>query len=202
MAGAAWGQPEALGGSTTPPGVLMFGVPYPPHHSRLLIFIRWLLIIPQIFVLYFVTLAALLVSAIAWFAILILGRYPEGMWRFVYKWSRWNANLTAYLLMLRDDYPPFGAEGYPVQFELQQATDQSRLLIFVRWLLLIPHHLIVGVLFLGVYVVSLLAWWAILFTGHYPRGLYTFTEGVLRWSFRVHVYRLNLTDTYPPFSLD
>jgi hypothetical protein len=203
MMGVAYRGIDRIGnGINLVPGVLQLDVPYPERHSRLLIFIRGLLIIPHLFVLWLITIAALLISVVAWWAILVLGRYPTGMWDFVYKWSRWSANVFAYMLMMRDDYPPFGAHGYPVSFELTQMARQSRLLIFVRWLLLIPHLFILGLLYLAMYLGAIVAWWAILFTGHYPKGLFTFAEGVMRWSFRVHVYRMNLTDVYPPFSLE
>jgi hypothetical protein len=78
----------------------------------------------------------------------------------------------------------------------------SRLLIFVKWLLIIPHGIVLYLLSLALYVVWFIAWFAILFTGRYPRGMFDFVTGYSRWSHRVSTYVLLLTDAYPPFSLD
>jgi hypothetical protein len=78
----------------------------------------------------------------------------------------------------------------------------SRLLIFVKWLLVIPHLIVLYFLGLAAGIVWFIAWWAILITGAYPRGLFDFSVGVLRWTNRVYVYTWLLTDAYPPFSLD
>jgi hypothetical protein len=180
--------------------LLQYDVEYPQRLSRLLIFIKWLLVIPHLIVMSILGIAVFVVTVIAWFAILITGRYPRGMWEFVVKTMRWWANVGAYLTLMRDEYPPFGEGSYPVVFELSYPERLSRGLIFVKWLLVIPHQIILYFLQIAVEVVLFIAWFAILFTGRYPAGLFSFTVGYNRWQYRVYTYLLLLTDAYPPFS--
>ncbi|WP_194896119.1 DUF4389 domain-containing protein [Catenulispora pinisilvae] len=85
--------------------------------------------------------------------------------------------------------------------EFQYPENLSRGLIFVKWLLVIPHLIVLYVLFLCLGLVSFIAWFAILFTGKYPRGMWDFTTGVLRWQLRVASYMYLQHDVYPPFTL-
>ena len=185
------------------PGVLHFNVPYPERLSRLLIFVKWFLAIPHYVVLYVLLFALGITSIIAWFAILFLGYYPRGLWDFAMMVFRWSANITAYVVLLRDEYPPFsGNDGdYPVRFQMAYPERLSRLLIFVKWLLIIPHLFVLYFLGIAAAVVWVVSWFAILFTGNVPRGMFDFLVGVLRWNYRVTVYHSLLTDAYPPFSL-
>jgi len=184
------------------PGVLQFGVEYPQQSSRLLIFVRWLLVIPHVLLLYLVGMLTGVIGFVAWFAILFTGRYPRGMWDFVVMAQVWSTNVASYILMLRDEYPPFGEGTYPVQFDLVYPAQLSRGLIFVKWLLIIPHLIVLWFLGIAGFFVYILAWFAILVTGRYPRGLFRFMEGLLRWSLRVGIYSNLLTDHYPPFSME
>lgn len=183
------------------PGELIYDVRYPNRLSRLLIFVKWLLIIPHAIILYFMMIALGVVTFIAWWAILFTGRYPQGMWMFSMSVLSWSARVSAYYTLMRDEYPPFGNEPYPVRFEMIYPGRQSRLLIFVRWLMVIPHLVVLAVLGFAAGLALFMAWWAILFTGRFPRSLFDFCVGVNRWSNRVMVYLYLLTDRYPPFSL-
>lgn len=183
---------------------LRYDVEYPERLSRLLIFVKWLLVIPNILVLYVLGIVAYLATVVSWFAILFSGRYPKGLFNFVVGVLRWTANVNAYLLFMRDDYPPFtmAAGHYPVTLEVNYPERLSRWLIFVKWLLVIPNVIVLLVLGLVYYVTLIIAWFAILFTGHYPEGLFRFGVGVHRWGLRVSAYASYLlTDEYPPFSL-
>ena len=183
--------------------LLEYDVAYPERLSRWRIFVKWLLAIPHYFVLYFVGLAASVVAVIAFFAILITGRYPRGMWDFSMLYLRWYANLNAYAVMLqRDEYPPFGDGPYPVRVHLDYPETLSRWKIFVKWLLAIPHYLVLSVLGIALAFVVFVAFFAILITGKYHRGMFDFVAGVTRWTMRVNAYVLLLTDRYPPFSMD
>ncbi|MEX0801069.1 MAG: DUF4389 domain-containing protein [Dehalococcoidia bacterium] len=147
-------------------------------------------------------LAALAVAFISWFAILFTGRQPRGLWDFQNFYLRWLANATGYLALLRDEYPPFGAgdEAYPVRFDAGRFPEQrSRLSVGFRLILAIPHGIILAILSIAWWMTVIFAWFAILITGRYPRGLYEFGVGYWRWSLRVQAYMLLMRDEYPPF---
>jgi len=187
----------------SPPFPVEFDVEYPERLSRLLIFFKGLLVIPHIIVLYAVGAVAGLFTVIAWFAILFTGRYPRGMFNFVVGYYRWTYNIGAYVYLLRDEYPPFSLESsrYPVTFEVEYPERLSRLLIFVKGLLVIPNVIVLYFVLLAWMVTTFIAWFAILFSGRYPKGLFDFAVGTLRWMARVNAYVLLLRDEYPPFSL-
>src|SRR3954452_19598086 len=134
---------KALNGPDLSHPRLKYDVPYPEELSRWLIFVKWLLIIPQLFVLMFLIVAQWIITSIAWFVILITGSYSEGLWAFSLRVMRWQANVTVYSSLMRDEYPPFsGNEPYPVTFELAYPQHLSRLMIFIKWLLAIPHFVV------------------------------------------------------------
>ncbi len=126
-------------------------------------------------------------------------------------WFDWNLNITrfsvrvgAYLSLLRDEYPSTDEEQ-AVHLDIpypDAASDLSRGLPLVKWFLAIPHLIILAFLAVAVFVCVIAAWFAILFTGKYPDGLFNFVVGFLRWEVRVAAYAVLLTtDQYPPFSL-
>ena len=136
--------------------------------------------------------------------ILFRQKYPR--W-----WFDWNLELTrltarfyAYLVLMRDEYPSTD-EQQAVRLELDYpdaARDLNRWLPLVKWLLAVPHYIVLAVLIVAEVVCVVIAWFAILFTGRYPRGLFDFVLGVNRWWLRVAAYMwLLTTDRYPPFSL-
>jgi len=89
---------------------LRYDVEYPERLSRWKIFVKWLLVIPNVIVLYVLALVAYLLTVVAWFAVLFSGRYPEALFNFVVGVFRWSANVSAYILLMRDEYPPFSLE--------------------------------------------------------------------------------------------
>ena len=126
-------------------------------------------------------------------------------------WFEWNVALTkfstrvaAYVALLRDEYPSTD-EDQAVHIDIpypDAQKDLNRGLPLVKWFLAIPHYVVLAFLGIAVVVVVVIAWFAILFTGRYPKSLFDFVVGVLRWSLRVAVYAFLLTtDGYPPFSL-
>jgi len=152
------------------PGVLQFDVAYPEHLSRWKIFVKWLLVIPHLIVLALLGVVLMLTTIVAFFAILITGRYPYGLWTFALGVLRWTANITAYASDLqRDEYPPFSldAGAYPgVRFEMEYPPRLSRGLVLIKWwLLLIPSAFVLYFLQIALSVVLFLAFFAILFTG-------------------------------------
>ena len=140
---------------------------------------------------------------IAWFAILFTGRYPEGLRGLVTMYLRWRVRAVAYTALLRDEYPPFGEGDYPAELVLNVRDEpRDRVSVAFRLILAIPHLIAVWLLGIAWGLATVIAWFAILFTGRYPEGLYDFSVGVLRWNTRVEAYLLLLHDEYPPFSLD
>ena len=126
-------------------------------------------------------------------------------------WFDWNVELTrfaarvgAYFLLLRDDYPSTDeAQAVHLDIDYPDAErDLNRWLPLIKWLLAIPHYVVLTVLSLFTLVLIVIAWFAILFTGRYPRGIFDFVVGVTRWGLRVQAYAfLLVTDRYPPFSV-
>ncbi len=182
---------------------LRYDVEYPEELSRWLIFVKWLLVIPHTIILYALIVAAGMIGFIAFFAILFTKRYPRGMFDFVVNVYRWGANMGAYSGLFRDEYPPFSWEPgqYAVTYEVDYPEELSRWLPLIKWLLAIPHIIVLLFLFIAVDFAYIIAWLAILFTGRFPRGLFDFIVGVVRWSLRVSAYTSLLRDEYPPFSL-
>jgi hypothetical protein len=138
--------------------------------------------------------------------LLILFRQKYPRW-----WFDWNCELVRfsnrvgiYIVLMDDRYPSTDDhQSVHLDIDYPDATrDLNRWLPLVKWFLAIPHYVVLFFLYFAVVVVVVIAWFAILFTGRYPRGLFDFAEGVVRWHNRVVGYALLLvTDRYPPFSL-
>ena len=117
---------------------------------------------------------------------------------------RFSNRVLAYMLLLRDEYPSTDdRQAVHLDIDYPDAVrDLSPWLPLVKWLLAIPHYLVLTLYALFAVPLVVIAWFAILFTGRYPRGIFDFEVGVLRWASRVQAYMLLLTtDRYPPFSL-
>lgn len=136
--------------------------------------------------------------------ILFRQRYPRWWFDFALELARFSARITAYVALLTDQYPST-VEEQAVHLEIdypEVERDLNRWLPLVKWLLVIPHVLVLVVLSVAAFFAVVAAWFAILFTGRYPRGLFDFVVGVGRWWLRVQAYAMLLvTDRYPPFSL-
>jgi hypothetical protein len=126
-------------------------------------------------------------------------------------WFDWNLSLTrfmyrvsAYMGLLRDEYPSTDEEqAVHLNLKYPDAKKLNRWLPLIKWFLAIPHYIVLAFLTLASIVCIIIAWFAILFTGKYPVGLFNFVTGVLRWGLRVSAYSaLLITDEYPPFSLE
>ena len=178
-----------------------FDVDYPERLSRWLIFVKWLLAFPHYIVLVLYGIAYYVTLIIAWFAILFTGRYPRGLFDFAVGLLRWSIRVSAYTNLMRDDYPPFGTGGdYPARLEVQYPEQLSRWKIFVKWLLIIPHLIILYGYGILANVITFVAFLIILFSGSYPKALFDLVVGYYRWNIRVYAYVLLLTDEYPPFT--
>jgi hypothetical protein len=132
-------------------------------------------------------------------------RYPRWWFDFALELSRFSARVCAYFVLLTDTYPSTVDEqsvhldlDYPDDVE----RDLNRWLPLVKWFLAIPHFIILFFLGIGAFFAVVIAWFAIIFTGRYPKGMFDYVVGVGRWSLRVYAYAfLLITDRYPPFEL-
>jgi hypothetical protein len=202
-----------------------------PSTSRWLWLVKWLLLIPHVVVLFFLWLAFFAVSVVAFFAILITGRYPRPLFDFnvgVLRWN-WRVNYYGYSALGTDRYPPFTlaeVPDYPAHLDVPYPERLSRGLVLVKWwLLALPHYIILSIFVGGglwaasrgatdsgwnggwaggglVGLLVLIAAIVLLFTGRYPDALYRFILGMDRWTLRVAAYAGLMTDAYPPFRLD
>ena len=137
--------------------------------------------------------------------ILFRQRYPRWWFDFALELTRFGARITAYFVLLTDQYPST-VEEQDVHLQIDYPDverDLNRWLPLVKWLLAIPHFVILFFLSVAAFFAVVIAWFAILFTGRYPRGLFDFVVGVGRWWLRVQAYAILLvTDRYPPFSVN
>lgn len=169
--------------------------------DRLSSFFRLIWVIP-------VAIIESLLSTVVWvataFMILFRQRYPRWWFAYNLELTRFNTRVGAYILLLTDQYPSTEDEQ-SVHLELDYPNvpqDLNRWLPIFKWLFAIPHYIVLFFVYIGVIVAAIVAWFAILFTGSYPRSLFDFVVGAMRWTLRVNAYAfLLLTDTYPPFSL-
>jgi len=182
--------------------LLEFEIDYPDRLSRWKIFVKWLLAIPHYIVLGIFGMLVSIIVWIVWFIILFTKRYPESLFKLVMTYMRWTANVNAYVMLQRDEYPPFGEGPYPLRLDLPYPAVLSRWLIFIKWLLVIPNLFVYYFVLLALLLAVFIAWWAILFTGNMPRGLFDFITGANRWGYRINAYTWLMTDKYPPFSLE
>jgi len=131
-------------------------------------------------------------------------KYPKWWFDWNVALTKFSARVAAYIDLLTDEYPSTD-EDQAVHIEIpypDAKNELNRWLPLVKWLLAIPHYIILWFLWIAAIVCVVIAWFAILFTGRYPRGLFDFVVGVYRWSLRVAAYAILLTtDRYPPFAL-
>lgn len=132
-------------------------------------------------------------------------KYPQWWFDWNLALSRFSTRVGAYCLLLRDEYPSTDEEQ-AVHLDLiypDAKNGLNRWLPLVKWFLAIPHYIVLWFLGIAVFVCWIIAWFAILFTGRYPRGIFDFIVGVGRWWLRVAGYAfLLVTDRYPPFSTE
>jgi len=180
-----------------------FEVDYVERRNRLTAFFRLLLVIPVAIWLYILAIVGYVVIVIAWFAIVITGRYPRGLYDFVAGVTRMLARVTAYAALLTDPYPPFGLgddPSYPVRMEFAGPLERySRLKTFFRPLLAIPIVILRYVINLLLELGAFAAWVVIVITGKLPRGLFDLMVLANSYTARSDAYLFLLTETYPPF---
>ncbi len=135
--------------------------------------------------------------------ILFRKKYPRWWFDWNLEVTRLSARITAYVLLLRDEYPSTDEEqAVHLEIAYPDAREQlNRFMPLIKWLLAIPHYIVLLILWIIVILLTILNWFIVLITGRYPRGMFNFVVGVERWSYRVAAYVWLLsTDRYPPFS--
>lgn len=174
-------------------------------------FIRLVLLVPSLALLYQLISALWLAYLGATFVILFRGRYPRGLFKLLLGSLRWQTNAYAYFLHLFDEYPPLDLDQRPeskLQLSAPYPEHPSRWLnapalgLAIKLVLAVPHLIILMALYFLAGVVVFLAAFAILFSGSFPAGLHQMVVGTLRWNVRVTAYLYGFTDRYPPFSLN
>jgi hypothetical protein len=142
-------------------------------------------------------------AIISWFTIVFGGPHIAGIREFTRFYLRWRVRALAYVMLLEDGYPPFGDGPYPATLEIADPPlPRDRVSVGFRLLAAIPHFIVLFFLTLVWCVTSFVGWLSILITGDYPKALYDFSVGMMRWHVRVEAYALLMVDAYPPFSLD
>ena len=173
--------------------------------------VQWLLGLPHAVIVQVLGRVSQVIAIISWFAIVFTGKVPEGLAGVQMMYIRYEARTYSYIGFLREEYPPFtfattGADPLDdprVRVDMQpQLTDRNRLTVGFRLILIIPHVIVLAALGIAAFVVYIIAFFAVLFTGRFPEGLRNFVVGVTRWYVRFSSYALLLNDVYPPFSLD
>jgi hypothetical protein len=187
-------------------------VDYPERLDRLTTFLRVLWVLPIAVILSLVSgdgartggtlFGGLWLAIVLMIAVRVL--YPRWWFDFARELTRFGARVGAYLALLTDRYPST-VDEQAVHLEIDYPDvkrDLNRWLPLVKWLLAFPHYIVLAFLWIGAAVAVVVAWFAILLTGRYPRALFDYVVGVGRWSLRVNAYAfLLVTDRYPPFSL-
>jgi hypothetical protein len=202
--------------STTYP--MQLTIDYPDRKlNRLTTFFRPFMVIPIAIILGLITGAAFtwgrdgqsfqavtggLVVLPTVLMILFRKKYPRWWFDWNLALTRFSTRVYAYLMLLNDEYPSTDEEqAVHIDIPYPNAKEElNRWLPLVKWIMAIPHYIVLLFLYIGLLVAVIIAWFAILFTGRYPKSLFDYIVGVLRWSLRVSVYAFLLTtDRYPPF---
>ena len=198
------------------PYPVQFSVDYPEEpRDRLSVFLRFIAVIPILIVIGAVSGQSGGIPSFGGAAggtllfapllmILFRQKYPRWWFDWNLALSRFTNRVAAYLFMMRDEYPSTDEEqAVHLEFSYPDVErDLTRWLPIVKWILAKPHYIILAILWVLLVFAVIISWLSILFTGRYPRGLFDFVVGVMRWSNRVSAYAfLLVTDVYPPFRL-
>jgi hypothetical protein len=176
------------------------------NRNRLTTFFRSIVAIPWQIVAYLWGIAAGVVVFIAWFALLFTGRYPQGMYDFVGKYLRMYTRTNSFYYLATDQFPPFHGDpddAYPVRLGIPPPKEEySRMKVLFRIIVAIPVYFLALIWGLVAFVIAVIAWFAILFTGRFSEGLYSPLRSAIAYTARAGSYFLLMTEDYPPFSYD
>jgi hypothetical protein len=181
----------------------IFEAQYVEKRSRLTTFFRAILAIPHFIVLYVWGLVAGIAVFIAWFALVITGRYPQGLYDFVASFQRYSTAAYGYVGLLTDEYPPFSGDtdDYPVHIRIPPPkAEYDRLKVLFRIILAIPVFIITYAMQIVWEIGALIAWFAIVIIGKQPKGLQDMIVLGLSYQQRAYAYIFLLTEDWPPFT--
>jgi hypothetical protein len=179
-----------------------FEADYVEQHSRLTTFFRLLLAIPLFIWAYIYGIVASIAIVIAWFVIVITGRFPKGLYDFIAGWTRFITRVTGYVSLLTDSYPSFSGSddpAYAIRMQFVPLDQYSRLKTLFRIILAIPIVILRYVMTLLLEIGSFAAWVVIVITGKLPRGLFDLMVLANSYTARSDAYIYLLTESYPPF---
>jgi len=188
---------------------ISLSIDYPDKKmNRITTFFRLLTAIPILTILGLITGGMIAAGGFVFIPtvlmLLFLQKYPKWWFDWDLALTKFGTRVWAYLALLRDEYPSTDDERlYHIEIPYPKAEEElHRWLPLIKWLLVIPHYIALFFLSIVALVMVAIAWFAILFTGHYPQALFDFVAGVFRWALRVVAYAFLLaTDRYPPFKL-
>ena len=189
-------------GPPSPPYSAALEVSYPAELNRWLPLVKWLLVIPHFVVLTFVGIAAFFVGVYAFFAVLFTGRWPRGAFDFIVGTIRWFYRVAAYFHLMVDAYPPFSMAddpSYPVRLQIDYPERIDNWRPLVQWILAIPYLFVAGIFYWITGVLTVVAFFTILFTKQIPRGIFEVMMPGFRWNLRGNAYAYFTTDRYPPW---
>ncbi|MBN8867435.1 MAG: DUF4389 domain-containing protein [Solirubrobacterales bacterium] len=175
---------------------------YLRERNRWSTFFRLIVAIPWLIVQYVYSIAQLVIVVVAWFAILILGRFPDGMYNFVGGVLRFNMRVNGFVYLQTDAWPPFGIgedPGYPIRVNFYPpAGRQSRVKTLFRIILLIPIAVLSYAMSFALMGVTLISWLTIVFRGYQPAAIHNALAYLMGWSTRTSAYAALMRDEYPP----
>jgi hypothetical protein len=194
------------------PYPLVLGIGQPPSSNRwwafplLGILVKAIILIPHYVILYVLWSVQFLAQLVIWVWVLFGGHYPDWAWALTAGTVRWTTRVTLFTYGLDDTYPAFSMEA-PGDILIERPAESSRFFaipilgLVARYVLAIPHFIVLYVLSLLVGLSQLVLWAPVIFTGEFPSWGFKLVGGTTLWTMRVYAYLLGLTDRYPPFSL-
>ena len=179
-----------------------YEVDYARSMQRPAAFYKWILAFPHYLILDVYGFVAVIFGIIAWIGIARDGKYPRNAYDFIMGYLRWYARTYAYALDLRDEYPPFGDEAYPVRIGVPYPEGPLPKGAALQFLKVIPVAIVASLYGVIYFVTVIFAAINIFRTGRYPEGLFRFAVGMNRWWLHIMAYFYGIVTEYPPFGID
>lgn len=178
---------------------VIYDVQYSDQRDRLTTFFRYFTVIPHSIVAGIWGVAVYVVTIGQWFVAVFTGKRSRGIWEFQRSWLAYSSRVNSYADLTHDSFPRFGPEwgSEPVAFDHRYVEPANRLTTALRFLWAIPAAIILAVIGIGAGVVIVICWFAIVFTGRMPRGMFDFVVRYERFALNVMAYQLLMSDTYP-----